>query len=42
MFQEMKQSKENEIVSVKQMKRDLEARLETLLDVGNGKQLVHL
>ena len=37
MFQEMKQEKENEIIHIKQMKRDLELKLRTLLEDDSRK-----
>lgn len=37
MFQEMQQMKDNEISSIKQMKRDVEMRLENVLDPEKGE-----
>lgn len=37
MFQEMQQIKDNEISSIKQMKRDVEMRLENVLDPDKGE-----
>ena len=36
MFQEMQQAKDNEILRIKQMKRDVEMRLENVLDPDKG------
>ncbi len=40
MFQKMKEAKDNEIASIKQIKRDLEQRLATILGPGEIGELL--